>query len=182
VRRRRSPTRVVPHGRAADPDGGRRSCGHGRRCGGSGRRPVEQAGPDGDASQVTAGGAGEGAVGVDDPGGDQYRDGQVRHDHAGTGAGPGRVVVVARGLARQRQVESELPAGEDGGEAGHGVRAGAQQGGAQRDGADDGDRGRAGHDGPAGLPVRGDPEDGRDETEQHGARRGRSVGGHGPPR
>ena len=131
---------------------------------------------------MTTGGAGEGAVGVDDPAGDQHRAGQVREDHAGPGAGAGRVVVVARDLARQRQVEGELPAREDGGEAGHGVRAGAQQGGAQRDRGDDGDRGRAGHDGSAGLPVRGDPEDGRDETEQHGARRGRSVGGHGPPR
>ena len=182
MRRRRTPTRVVPHGGAADPGGGRRSREHGRRRGRSGRRPVEQAGPDGDASQVTAGGAGEGAVGVNDPAGDQHRDGQVRDDHAGPGAGPGRVVVVARGVARQGQVERELPAGEDGGEAGHGVRAGAQQGGAQGDRADDGDRRRAGHDGSAGLPVRGDPEDGRDETEQHGARRGRSVGGHGPPR
>ena len=74
-----------------------------------------------------------------------------------------RVVVVTHGVARQREVERELPAGEDDGEAGHGVRAGAQQGGAQRDRADDGDRGRAGDDGPAGLPVRRDPEDGRDE-------------------
>ena len=182
MRRRRTPTRVVPHGGTADPDGGRRSCGHGRRRGRSGRRAVEQAGPDGDASQVTAGGAGEGAVGVDDPAGDQHRDGQVRDDHAGPGAGPGRVVVVTHGVARQREVEGELPAGEDDGEAGHGVRAGAQQGGAQRDRADDGDRGRAGDDGSAGLPVRGDPEDGRDESEQHGSRRGRSVGSHGPPR
>ena len=108
---------------------------------------------------MTAGGAGEGAVGVDDPAGDQHRDGQVRDDHAGPGAGAGPVVVVTHGVARQREVEGELPAGED-----------------------DGDRGRAGHDGPAGFPVGGDPEDGRDETEQHGARRGRSVGGHGPPR
>jgi hypothetical protein len=131
---------------------------------------------------VTASGAGKGAVGVDESAGDQHRDGQVRDDHAGPGADAGRVVVVARGVARQGQVEGELPAGEDGGEAGHGVRAGAQQGGAQGDRADDGDRGRTGHDGSAGLPVRGDPEGGRHETEQHGARRDRSVGGHGPPR
>lgn len=182
MRRRRTPTRVVPHGGPADPGGGRRARDHGRRRSRSGRRPVEQAGPDGDASQATAGGAGEGAVGVDDPAGDQHRDGQVRDHHAGPGAGPDRVVVMARGVARQGEVEGELAAGEDGGEAGHGVRAGAQQGGAQGDHADDGDRGRADHEGPAGLPVRRDPEDGRDETEQYGARRGRSVGGHGPPR
>lgn len=182
MRRRRSPTRVVPDGGPADAGGTGRACTDGRWCGRDGRRAGEEVNPGGDAPQVTAGGAGEGALGVDDPARDEGCDGQVRDDHPGPGAGLGRVVVVTCGVARKRHVEGELPAGEHGGEAGRGVRACAQQGGDQGDRADDGDREGARDDRSAGFPVRGDTEDGRDETEQHGARRGRSVGGHGPPR
>jgi hypothetical protein len=180
VRRRRTPTRVVPDGGPAWPGEGNGPAREGAgRCRRRRRGPGE---PTDDPPGVTTGGPHEGTVGMDDPARDQGGDGQVRDDHARAVARGGHGVVVVPGVGGQGEVERELAAGEHGREAGRGARARAQQGGDQgdRDGHGGGDGG--GGDQTAGLPVRRDTEGDRDETEQHGARRCRSVGGHGPPR
>ncbi|TDQ63045.1 hypothetical protein EV188_102702 [Actinomycetospora succinea] len=151
------------------------------RLGGTrGGRAAEAADPHGDPATH---GAGERPVGLGEATGDEHGDRQVRDEHrrpVRVGGGVHRVVVVA--ARRQRQVQGELPGGEDTRESDGRLRPCPERG---RDGDDHEphrERRRARRDDAAGLPVRGDPEDRGAGTEQHGTRRRRSVGGHGPPR
>lgn len=127
------------------------------------------------------GGAGERAVGAGDAAGDEDGDREVREEHPGPVRVGARVVVVVC-AGREREVQGELTAGEDGGEAWRRARARTEQ---RRDGDDPeahGERGRGDRHRAAGFPVRRDAEHGGADSEQRGARRRRSVGGHGPPR
>ncbi|MDD7941906.1 hypothetical protein PHK61_26175 [Actinomycetospora lutea] len=153
------------------------------RRGGRGRAG-EQAGPGADGvPDASARGAGERAVGAGEAAGDEHGDRQVRGEHPRAVGVRGRVPgVVVVGARRQCEVQGDLAGGEDRGEerGGAGSRPDHRRGDGDHDAH--GERPRGGRDGAAGLPVRGDAEDRGAGTEQHGTRRRRSVGGHGPPR